>query len=502
MDTDILAQTDPQPHVPDDVAILPAVLAYYEMAGPVIEATFGGEPIVYANFPDGFGPHMGHFGITDVPLSTNKLLWLVHRVYAIEFHSWAPLLTDEDRLRFGRILITRPLHDNFAQICEGARILRRQLHAVGLDAAALQDGHNGLALWVPFADAPHGAVARAWLNKFCDQAVADNPELFTKEPNTHDSSRVHLHVTSNARHHYSILPYSVRGVSDLPVATPITWDELDKMPLAVRARAFAAWIEKRGDVFAAEVKRIGEQRLPDAPRPLVTAPDLESLDSATPGHVITATIAILEDGKARTADQILAEALARKLVPPATTKKYIYSALIEYIARWLGRGRKPQIVQDAERQFRINEPPDDWPDLVPFPAPHPDAAVDALVARLESTSTGNNPAAFEIACCDVFAHLGFRTQHLGGHANPDGIADAQLGPLAYRVMLECKSAPNARRRTATKTSAPTDPSARIARNPAGTAGSSSARTSRRQRNSCRRSTPILRSCSAPISRTR
>jgi len=442
MDTDILAQTDSQPHVPDDVATLPAVFAYYKMAGPVIEASFGGDPIVYANFPHGFGDRKAYYKITDVPLSASKLLWLVHREYALEFHGWAPLATDEDRLRFARILITHG--PSFERRRVGALRMREHLHEDGVDGAIVLDGCDGFALWIPLADAPHAAVARAWLHRVCDRAVAADPDLFTTEPNTHDPTRVHLHVTSNARHLHSALPYSLRGAPDLPMVTPIPWESVadeDAKYEQVYAENFVEYMQGYGDVFSREVKRIGEQRLPDAPRPLVTAPDLESLDSATHGHCITATIAILEDGKARTADQILAEALARKLVPPATTKKYIYSALIEYIARWLGRGRKPQIVQDAERQFRINEPPDDWPDLVPFPAPQPDTAVDALVARLESTSTGNDPAAFEIACCDVFAHLGFRTQHLGGHANPDGIADAQLGPLAYRVMLECKSAP-------------------------------------------------------------
>ncbi|HET6896255.1 MAG TPA: hypothetical protein VFH72_12800 [Candidatus Baltobacteraceae bacterium] len=30
-------------------------------------------------------------------------------------------------------------------------------------------------------------------------------------------------------------------------------------------------------------------------------------------------------------------------------------------------------------------------------------------------------------------------KHIGGHGAPDGYADAQLGTLGYRVMIECKS---------------------------------------------------------------
>jgi hypothetical protein len=50
------------------------------------------------------------------------------------------------------------------------------------------------------------------------------------------------------------------------------------------------------------------------------------------GSRVTAAIEILDDGKARTAQELLAEALKRKLVPAGTTPHYIYTALFEYIA--------------------------------------------------------------------------------------------------------------------------------------------------------------------------
>ena len=43
-------------------------------------------------------------------------------------------------------------------------------------------------------------------------------------------------------------------------------------------------------------------------------------------------------------------------------------------------------------------------------------AKGALIARLTSTATGSDRQAFELACCDAFAELGFRTRHLGAHA--------------------------------------------------------------------------------------
>ena len=101
--------------------------------------------------------------------------------------------------------------------------------------------------------------------------------------------------------------------------------------------------------------------------------------------------------------------------------------------------RRPVIVMDERRRFRLDQPPDDWPEpsVLPTRAPVPNAA--ALIADLKATSDGHDTAAFEIAVCDAFTALGFDVAHLGGHQAPDGTLDAPLGPLAYRAMLECKT---------------------------------------------------------------
>lgn len=422
--------------VSDDAAIVPRVLAHYHLTAPLIEANLSGAPIVFRNYPAGLEKD-GVFHVTSVPLTADKLLWLVHAKYAIEFYTWAPMAADEDGLRFARILLEPPSGMAFERVKLAALAVRALLfEAACLEAVAVLDGGAGMALWIPLADAPHAKLLRNWLHQFANQAAALHPGLLSTEYNTHNDGRVHVHVSSNAAGRYSAVPYSLRA-QGFAVCTPIRWKELGDVTsaAAVRAEDLPARLREHGDLFATESAIVATQTFGDALRriPMRTTPEPR-------GHIITAAVEILGDGKPRTADELLAEALKRDLVPSQTTRKYVYSALIEYIARQLGRGRKPPIVQDAQRRFRINEPADDWPDLVSPPhAPASDAA-RALADRLEATATGDDPSAFEAAVCDLFAHLGFLTQHLGGHAQPDGIADAILGRRGYRVMLECKTA--------------------------------------------------------------
>jgi DNA primase len=416
-----------------DAALQSRALAHYSRVAPLIERSLSGTPVVYANYPGGIDKPPA-FNVTAVALSRNKLLWLIHAKYAVEFYTWAPLPDDDDRLQFARILLEARGEVGFDRVKLAAIAIRALLFgAARLEAIPILDGGTGIALWIPLADAPHATPLRAWLHALCAQAVAKHPDLVSTEYNTHHDGRVHLHVQSNAPGHYSAVPYGLRA-QGLTVATPIHWEELGSFETAAAftAGTIGERVDQRGDVFAIELAPIAYQR---SPLPALMVPP-----QAPRGHIITAAIEILEDGKPRTADELLDEALKRKLVPANTLHKYVYSALIEYIARQIGRGRKPPIVQDALRRFRINEPPDDWQDLVPNPAPVVNQETQALCDRLDATGSGDDPAAFELAVCDAFAHLGFVTQHLGDRAQPDGIADAILGPRGYRVTIECKTA--------------------------------------------------------------
>ncbi|HLI94496.1 MAG TPA: hypothetical protein VKT72_00235 [Candidatus Baltobacteraceae bacterium] len=399
------------------------VLRYYESIIPLLVRHFAGIPIVAASFPDGsqapprwFGPH------------ENALTWLLHRG-AIEFHSWTPIPGDPLRARFGRVLLELEPGAPLQKIVPAAYALRDAIASRGLHAIPVLSGESGVALWIPFDDGPQYAAVRGLLHDVADEAIARHPDILTADPLVRCDGRVHVHVSSNAPGRFSALPYSLRGDDRLSVCAPLHWDEIDRvLPGSVNAESFANRFAAVGDVFGEQLRGMHRAQIMATP---ATQPER--------GHVLGAVLDVLSDGVARTADEILAEAQKRGTLSSDVTRKYVYTALIEYIARTQGRKRKPLIVQNPDRRFRINEPPDAWPNTS-VPQLPPDPGGDALCARLEQTSRGDDPTAFEQAVCDAFEALGFAATHIGGNDAPDGYADAILGPMQYRVMLECKTA--------------------------------------------------------------
>ncbi|HKU80780.1 MAG TPA: hypothetical protein VJP76_01325, partial [Candidatus Tumulicola sp.] len=435
-------------------AVHQSIVDHYQLAGPLMEALFGGTPLVYVVYPRGLGnyavyhgalhtPAPAHLRTIDVPqaqglttyiaFAPRAVEWLLAHTSTVEFHGWGCAAEDPTIARFGRILLELD-REHGAPLIEAVHVVRERLREAGLQAVPLLQSTRGLALWIPLAGVRYAPLL-GWLNAFCAAVARDNPLLFSLEPNTVASGRVHLHVSSNAPGRNSGLPYSLRGDAELHVAAPVEWDELGALtPIA--AKDFPARLSATGDLFRRQTEAIGLQQLPEL-EPHRSFDAADSPQHRRPieshGRILQAAAEILADGKPRDAQTILTEAVARRLLPPDTKQKYVYTALLEYIVRSSGHGHKPFLVQDVDRRFRVNEPLDEWPAADLPPLPPPDAATLALIDRLESTGRGSDPTAFELAVCDAFAHLGFIATHVGGYQNPDGYADAPLGVDGYRT---------------------------------------------------------------------
>lgn len=455
------------------------LIEHYRVAAPIMERLIGRVPLVWVTWPHGFskprwfhgplsprttlagpyvdvqtksGPHRYAALTADLieALSRTRASDGAIELQAVEFHSWTPMPTDPDRAAFGRLLIE--VEDSLPStlLKEAMLAVRAMLFEEGLECVPLFDGGSGAALWIPLADGPAYPQLRAWLDELCARAAARHPNLLTTQPNTHPGTCAHLHASSNAPGHYSILPYSARGTGGYPLAIPIAWTAIANYDNGtVHAGDLPAWLNEHGERLSEELQTIPPQAFGDrgAARKKTMAPAVPRAPGPqgtrgtwkSRGHVITAAIDVLSDGVTRDADRILSDAIARGLLPKDFARKLVYTALIEYIVRANGAGRRPAIVQVEGRAFRLNEPEDAWP-AVALPAPVPIPATrQAAIDGLDAAMNGGDPTAFEVAACNAFEALGFTATHIGGEQDPDGYADAALGVLGYRTMLECKT---------------------------------------------------------------
>lgn len=369
---------------------------------------------------------------------------------AQEFHSWFPIAEDPQRARFARFLLERPWADEHGALLEavrrGALIMRDVLSSshpeLAEGAIPVLDGAGGVSIFVPLAGGPAWPDVRIWTHELARKAIAAHRELLSEGPNVHDDGRVHIHVSSNAEGRWSIMPYSVR-TTETRVATPVTWDELSSFDMyGVPLNEFAARLQAAGDVFGEQLQRSNAHPLmassgpsPHEAKPL---PHARRPHKHRHGEIITTVSQILADGKARTVAEIWKIAHEQHL-PCSDTVGDPSSNIWAYIERQAAHGEKPVVAPTDDHKFRINEPPDDWPDDAALPA-QPRADVDAMIERLtKAASDSANPANFEIAVCDAFTMLGLLATHVGGNGAPSGYADAPLGTMGYRVMFECKS---------------------------------------------------------------
>ncbi len=353
-------------------------MSYYESVLSLITASFEGVPVLWATYPNPKDPPVFDFSChaepsrrttteeshklptVDAPgadgtvrtylaLRRHTLEWLATYHHALEFHSWTPIASNPSALRYARILLETGSIDrgpNSKSTRDAALVLRAVLRERGLRAIPLLDGKGGVALYIPFDDAPDYADVRRWLHTLANDAAARYPDLFTTEPNSAGGSRVHVHVRNNAPGFSSALPYSLRGPDGRCAVAPVSWDELaDFTPdhLQIEATKLLDRLSELGDLFASQRDAIRSQ---------------------------------------------------------------VFAGLT-----------KTAVIGGA--------PADD--------------ETNALVARLRATVFGGDLTAWETAVCDAFAHLGFRSTHLGGHKTPDAYIDACLGPLGYRVILEFKT---------------------------------------------------------------
>ena len=186
------------------------------------------------------------------------------KVQSVEFHGWgsrAGAVETPDRLV---IDLDPDPKLAFEQVKGAAFQLHRSLHALGLESFALLSGGKGIHVVVPLAPEAEWDEVREFAKALCSALAEAAPERFTVAlPKPQRRGRIFLDFLRNQRTATAILPYSARARAGMPVAAPVTWEELEGID---RSDAFtiadAAALVKRARSRGLKSWGRGDQRLP------------------------------------------------------------------------------------------------------------------------------------------------------------------------------------------------------------------------------------------------
>ena len=146
----------------------------------------------------------------------------------VEFHPWNSRRADTEKPDEWRIDLDPGPECDYATVRRVAHVVHEVLDELGVEGFPKTSGSKGLHVYVRIRpDHGHKEVRRA------AYAFAREVERRTDDVTTtwwtkdRDPSQVFVDYNQNARDHTIAAAYSVRGLPDARVSTPIRWDEVD-----------------------------------------------------------------------------------------------------------------------------------------------------------------------------------------------------------------------------------------------------------------------------------
>ena len=149
------------------------------------------------------------------------------KVQTVEFHGWGSRAGQIERP--DRIVIDLDPDPKlgFDAVKSAALQLRRSFDAIGLESFALLSGGKGIHVVVPVRPEEGWDVVREFTKQFAAALADADPAHFTVAlPKPQRRGKIFLDYLRNHRTATAVLPYSARARPGMPVAAPVSWDEL------------------------------------------------------------------------------------------------------------------------------------------------------------------------------------------------------------------------------------------------------------------------------------
>ncbi|AZP21362.1 ATP-dependent DNA ligase [Streptomyces aquilus] len=250
------------------------LVEYYRAVAPFMLPHLRGRPLMLERHPDGLdGPRFMQKNtpenypdwITRVEVAKEggtvchtvcddsaTLVYLADQA-SLTLHRWLSRvgrLERPDRMVFD--LDPSGEGEDFAPVRTAALLLAELLDELKLPSALMTTGSRGLHVVVPVNGHDDFDEVRDFAKDVADLLVAGHPDRFTTAARKKDrGDRLYLDVQRNAYAQTAVVPYTVRARPGAPVATPLSWSQLDDPGLDARRWTIADAVDQaRGNPWA------------------------------------------------------------------------------------------------------------------------------------------------------------------------------------------------------------------------------------------------------------
>jgi DNA ligase D-like protein (predicted polymerase) len=146
----------------------------------------------------------------------------------IEFHGWGSTIDDLERP--DRMVFDLDPDEglDFADVRRAAIDLRDNLADIGLTSFAMLSGGKGVHVVVPLRPVAEWPAVKDFASRFAHALSENAPDRYTATMSkAKRKGRIFIDWLRNQRGSTSVLPYVVRARPGAPVATPVSWRELE-----------------------------------------------------------------------------------------------------------------------------------------------------------------------------------------------------------------------------------------------------------------------------------
>ncbi len=202
---------------------------------------------VRVDFPR-YGRHADELCVTELA----SVIWAV-QMSTVEFHPWNSRRADPERPDEWRIDLDPMPRCDYGTVRRVARVARELLGELGMTGWPKTSGGKGLHIYVRieprWSFAELRRAAHAFALEVERRAPADVTTTWWRKDR--DPAKLLVDYNQNARDHTIASAYSVRGVAEATVSTPVRWDEVDDAePAEFTIATVPARFARLGDLHA------------------------------------------------------------------------------------------------------------------------------------------------------------------------------------------------------------------------------------------------------------